>query len=172
MNNFVLISTLVTVGVAAQTMTYSPLRVAVSAEGKIETTNTSDRPIRGFVVFLDHADANGRATSTQAFSQVWGDVLVNGKVVLFEPGKVARMPGGGSQEPIRTNAPQLGVDLVVFGDGTVWGPQRLKQSSRVLGWIEGMHMQRQSLKRVLDAQGPVEVANQITQLEQQTQRPR
>jgi len=164
---------IVAVAAVAQSLSYSPIRVSISAEGKVESTNSSDRAIRAFVVFVDSVDGNGKSISTQAFSRVWGDLLVNGKVVLFEPGKTERTPGGGTQEGGRAaENRRVGVDLVVFGDGTVWGPQQLKQSSRVLGWIEGMHMQRQSLKRVLDTQGPVEVANQITQLEQQTQRPR
>ncbi|MGH9525907.1 MAG: hypothetical protein ACRD2F_04470 [Terriglobales bacterium] len=49
---------------------------------------------------------------------------------------------------------KIWVDLVVFADGSTWGPNRLRQAARWTGVQEGIQLERLHLQRVLRRTGP------------------
>jgi len=109
--------------------------------GKIEVdvTNSSAKPIRGYVIDISFY----RVSDGQPISKHTRTALMAG--VAGIPGPL--MPGETQRALKPIPVPQAGgklaryriaIDLVMFSDGTHWGPINLRESDRLVGMINGI----------------------------------
>ena len=124
------------------------LEVPNSLDRRPQLTVLSDRPIRAYVLVVEFLRDN-KPSMTFAITQArFQENPWNKGQVIQSNNVTAPVDAEGQPLSVRTS-----LDLVVFNDGSVWGPQRRKESSRTLGRIEGTRIYHNRLKEVLDKQG-------------------
>jgi hypothetical protein len=103
-----------------------------------DVTNESNTPIRGYVItesFYDPSTgARIRRTTTKEL-ETQGDAanyLAPGATWVVDPRKFSRMPDGSLANY------KITVDLVVFADGSRFGPKKSVESDEVLGMFRGI----------------------------------
>jgi len=106
----------------------------------VDATNSSDRPIRGYVsteIFLDPATGAmiRRVTTKQlATHENPSEYLAPGASWTSDPRKFSYLLDGSLADY------KIALDFVIFGDGSAFGPKKSRESDEVLGMIDGIHM--------------------------------
>jgi hypothetical protein len=101
-------------------------------------TNQSDKPIRGYLLTTSFFDpttgARIRRFSTKELETHGNpsDYLAPGATWVADPRKFSHLPDG----TLATY--EISVDLVVFADGTTFGPKKSQESDEVLGMFWGI----------------------------------
>ncbi len=104
----------------------------------VEVTNESVKPIRGYLLttsFLDPATGNRiRRFSTKELDTSGNpsDYLAPGSAWVADPRKFSHLPDG------TLASYKIAVDLVVFADGSTFGPKKSQESDEVLGMFDGI----------------------------------
>ena len=112
----------------------------------VEVTNASDRPIRGFVFtasFFDPATGNRLRRVTTKILETHGnpkDYLLPGATWLTGARKFSDLPDGALA------GYEIILDLVVFADGSMFGPMHSSESEEVLGMFLGIDTANPSSK--------------------------
>jgi hypothetical protein len=129
-----------------QTQTIGPLRIESGVwrdeDGQemmaVEVTNASDTPIRGYLFSTSFFDpATGmriRRFSTKELETHGNpsDYLAPGSSWIADPRRFSHLADG-SPAPYTIN-----LDLVVFADGSTFGPKKSPESDEVLGMFRGI----------------------------------
>ncbi|MDX2268121.1 MAG: hypothetical protein NW208_08445 [Bryobacter sp.] len=142
--------------------TEAPILVEVieepgSLNRKPQLTMNSDRKVRGYVVLVEFL-RDGKPAMTFALSKAGFSrgVWQKGQVIDCEQ-VAAPVDGQGQPLPLRAT-----VDLVIFEDGSDWGPQRHKQSARLLGQAEGTKIYHSHMRQMLAKQGVSAVVEHLS----------
>jgi hypothetical protein len=104
----------------------------------VAVTNETDLPIRGYLLtatFFDPATGTRiRRASTKELETQGNpsDYLEPGATWVADPRKFSRLPDGSLASY------KIDVDLVVFADGSTFGPKRSQESDEVLGMFRGI----------------------------------
>jgi len=104
----------------------------------VTVTNESDTPIRGYLLttsFFDPATgARIRRFSTKELETRGNpaDYLVPGATWVADPRKFSHLPDGSLASY------KISLDLVVFADGSTFGPKKSRESDEVLGMFDGI----------------------------------
>jgi hypothetical protein len=104
----------------------------------VEITNESDNPIRGYLLttsFFDPAtETRIRSFSTKELETHGNqsDYLGPGSTWVADPRKFSYLPDG------TLASYKITVDLVVFADGSTFGPKKCPESDEVLGMLQGI----------------------------------
>ncbi len=104
----------------------------------VEVTNESAKPIRGYLLttsFLDPATGNRiRRVSTKELDTRGdpSDYLAPGSAWVADPRKFSHLPDGALASY------RIELDLVVFADGSTFGPKKSQESDEVLGMFRGL----------------------------------
>jgi hypothetical protein len=104
----------------------------------VEATNVATSPIRGYVFtesFFDPATGNRLRRVTTKELETQGDpthYLLPGATWVAGPRKFSYLPDGSRGDYTIT------LDLVVFADGSMFGPKRSSESDEVLGMFHGI----------------------------------
>jgi hypothetical protein len=103
-----------------------------------EVTNESDTPIRGYLFTTSFVDPT-TGTRIRRFStkelETHGkpsDYLAPGSSWVADPRRFSFLPDG------TLASYKISLDLVVFADGSTFGPKRSEESDEVLGMIDGI----------------------------------
>lgn len=129
-----------------QTQTIGPLRIESGVwhdeDGQdmmaVEITNESDTPIRGYLFstsFFDPATGTRiRRFSTKELETHGNqsDYLAPGSTWLADPRKFSHLADGSLASYT------IKLDLVVFADGSTFGPKKSQESDEVLGMLQGI----------------------------------
>jgi hypothetical protein len=129
-----------------QTQTIGPLRIESGVwrdeHGQdmmaVEVTNESDTPIRGYLFttsFFDPASGTRiRRFSTKELETHGNpsDYLAPGSTWVADPRKFSHLADGS----LATYT--ISLDLVVFADGSTFGPKKSQESDEVLGMFQGI----------------------------------
>lgn len=129
-----------------QTQTIGPLRIESGVwqdeDGQdmmaVEITNESDTPIRGYLFntsFFDPATGTHiRRFSTKELETHGNqsDYLAPGSTWLADPRKFSHLADGSLASYT------IKLDLVVFADGSIFGPKKSQESDEVLGMLQGI----------------------------------
>lgn len=105
---------------------------------ELQLRNASAKPIAAYVVRFDHFDINRKLISRQTSSSITRGLGVG-------RGRPSYAPGESWQERPQVADPQeteIAVDLVLFEDGTHWGPDLSSSRPRLKGMKEGAQMER------------------------------
>jgi hypothetical protein len=120
----------------------------------VEVTNISDRPIRGFVFtasFFDPATGNRLRRVTTKELETHGnpkDYLLPGATWLTGARKFSYLPDG------TPAGYEIILDLVVFADGSMFGPKHSSESEEVLGMFLGIDGANRSSQGTFRAKKP------------------
>lgn len=121
-------------------------RVEVKAEGTkavLDLENRSGRQVAAYAVRLARRGADGKAVWVQTHAVSTRGLGLSMGRSSFQPGEkwsdVVAVAGG---EPT-----DVQLDLVMFEDGTFWGPNRSHQLERFLGMKDGARFEREGLAR-------------------------
>lgn len=112
------------------------LTVEETTEGRIvRCENTSDRAIAAFVIRIDYKDQSGKVALSEARTAMTKDLGLDKGRPAYQPGEqwVDRFPkpsGLGQGEPA--------LDLVIYADGTHWGPNKSGRLQYILGFRDGV----------------------------------
>ena len=104
----------------------------------MQVTNESETPIRGYLFTTTFFDPNTgnriRRFSTKELETHGNpdDYLAPGSSWLADPRKFSYLPDGA---PARY---KINLDLVVFADGSTFGPKKSQESDEVLGILQGI----------------------------------
>lgn len=100
--------------------------------------NVSTQPIRGYVIDIQFKDATGKSL---------GDIVRSAMKISKDGEPLYLLPGQSEQDhkpvPIKVDASGAPgshgtvLDLVVFADGTTWGPGKTPQAAKLRGMIKG-----------------------------------
>jgi hypothetical protein len=119
-----------------------------------DVTNESETPIRGYLLtaaFFDPATGDRiRRVSTKELDTT-GDpsaYLAPGGTWIADPRKFSHLPDGS----LATY--EISVDLVVFADGSTFGPKRSSESDEVVGMIRGIDLANRPDQGSLNRQEP------------------
>jgi hypothetical protein len=129
-----------------QSQTIGPLRIESGVwqdeHGQdmmaVAVTNQTDTPIRGYLFttsFLDPVTGTRiRRFSTKELETHGNpsDYLAPGSTWVADPRKFSRLPDGSLASY------KIALDLVVFADGSTYGPKKSPESDEVLGMIDGI----------------------------------
>ncbi|HXW57478.1 MAG TPA: hypothetical protein VEJ67_17125 [Candidatus Cybelea sp.] len=135
-----------------QTKTIGPLRIESGVwrdrRGKewlaADVTNDSETPVRGFLLkvsFFDPATGERIHRVSTKELDTSGDpsgYLAPGQTWIADPRKFSHLADGSLA------AYEIGVDLVVFADGSTFGPKQSSESDEVLGMICGIDLANRS----------------------------
>lgn len=159
----VLLSPVAAPRLGQQTPTNPPLLVsdlvttqtATGWAGAFRVTNTSDKPIRAFVIAIESFDATGKAGGRTSRVGVRG-TLPPPQPATLAPGetiseRLRKLPVDSAGNPFKV---QTSVDYVLFVDGSWWGPNTLNESRRISGILTGHDQTLIALRDMLDEQGP------------------
>jgi hypothetical protein len=139
-----------------QSQTIGPLRIEsgvwLDEHGKqllaVEVTNESANPIRGYVftaTFLDPTTGNRIRRVTTKQLETHGnpsDYLAPGAAWVAGPRKFSYLPDGSLASYTIT------LDLVVFADGSTFGPKKSQESEEVLGMFRGIDSAKLSSREI------------------------
>jgi hypothetical protein len=118
-----------------------------------DVTNESETPIRGFLLttaFFDPATGDRIHRASTKELDTTGDpsaYLAPGGTWIADPRKFSHLPDGS----LATY--EINVDLVVFADGSTFGPKRSSESDEVEGMIRGIDLASRSDQGALNRQG-------------------
>lgn len=129
---------------------------SASLDRSLVLTNTSAKKIKAWAVAIEFL-RDGKVAMSHGFSGGRDDDN------LWKPGesmqtRKATAPVSASGAPLPS---RVVVDLVVFEDGTKWGPQRLIDSARVIGQLDGFRIYKAKLREILKKEGPDGVAKHL-----------
>jgi len=108
----------------------------------VEITNASDKAIRGYLLttlFFDPTTGKRiRRVSTKELEthRNASEYLAPGATWVADPRKFSYLEDGKRAEY------KITVDLVVFADGSIFGPMESQESTEVLGMMRGIDMER------------------------------
>lgn len=103
----------------------------------VEFQNKSNKQVRGFVYQIAFLDADGKTRQTHTSSELKSNR--DGTPLYIEPGAVSSSRAIG--RPILNGQPmayKVSLDLVLFADGSKWGPVALPESQKFLGFVQGI----------------------------------
>jgi len=119
----------------------------------VELTNVSATAIRGYLFttsFIDPATGNRiRRVSTKELETHGNPAgyLAPGSTWVADSRKFSYLPDG------RLAAYKIDLDLVVFADGTTFGPKRSQESDEVLGMFDGIDSAKRKSQEVAASPG-------------------
>lgn len=128
----------------------APLGVQLKAGGSspepvaiLEMENLSGKPVAAYAVRLIRRGDDGKAVSIRTHAVSTRGIGLSMGRSSFQPGEkwsdAVKMPEG---EPVEAQ-----VDLVLFEDGTHWGPNKSKQLERFQGLRDGARVEREAARR-------------------------
>ncbi|HWB87323.1 MAG TPA: hypothetical protein VG675_24485 [Bryobacteraceae bacterium] len=107
----------------------------------VELQNNSNKRIRGYVFQIVFLGADGKTIQTFTRSGLKSER--DGTPTYIEPGAVSKtLPIGRPMVNGQLADYKLSLDLVLFEDGSRWGPQALPESQKFLGYVEGVDRTR------------------------------
>lgn len=123
-----------------------PLRISqrIGTAGiTLEMQNVSGQPVAAYAVRLVRQDESGKTISVRTHSTATRGLGMSYGRPSFQPGEkwneTVSMPEG---------APTLvQLDLVLFEDGTYWGPNKSRELERFLGMKAGARFEREAAAR-------------------------
>ncbi|MGQ9916187.1 MAG: hypothetical protein ACUVS7_02100 [Bryobacteraceae bacterium] len=109
----------------------------------LEMENLSGKPVAAYAVRLIRRGEDGKAVSIRTHAVSTSGLGVSLGRPSFRPGEkwsdTVKLAEG---ERVEAH-----VDLVLFEDGTHWGPNKSKQLERFQGLRDGARLERQAVKR-------------------------
>jgi hypothetical protein len=120
---------------------YSFQADAAPPDGKLEfrMENTSAKPIAAFVLRFVYRDKEGKTSIVQTYG-----VVTRG--LGLSKGRASFQPGEQWSDAVKASAgepSEVQLDLVMFEDGTNWGPNKSKYLERYTGMQAGAKMERE-----------------------------
>lgn len=108
-------------------------------ELELECENRSGKVIAAYVVRIDDRDENGKLIARTSLTSMTRDLG-------FTKGRPGYQPGERwiERRPVVGGAPsrEVVLDLVMFADGSHWGPNKANKLSYLLGVKAGAHLER------------------------------
>lgn len=112
-------------------------------EAVLEMQNVSGKPVAAYAVRLIRRGEDGKALSIRTHSVATRGVgLSLGRPSFLQGEKwkdTVALPEG---QPVEVH-----LDLVLFEDGTLWGPNKARQLERFQGLRDGARLEREAAKR-------------------------
>jgi hypothetical protein len=106
---------------------------------ELQCQNTSNKVIAAYVIRIDHLDQDGKVTVRESTMTITKDLGLSKGRPGYQPGErwVERMP-------VRVEAASrdVALDLVVYADGSHWGPDKARKLDHILGIKAGAQMER------------------------------
>jgi hypothetical protein len=141
----------VAVGMAgAQTADSAPLSMTYRVEDRttpaqvvLDLQNVAGKPVAAYAIRLVRRGEDGKVISTRAHS-------VSTRGLGLSLGRASFQPGEKWSETITAPEGQpleAQLDLVVFEDGSHWGPNKARQLERFQGLRDGARLEREAAKR-------------------------
>ncbi len=115
--------------IAATPAEDQPAAIVVSAH------NISKLPIRGFVIDVRFTDAAGHPLGH--FTRIAMKPSLAGQPQYISPGEVLTNKKAIPIPQDPSSHYDIAIDSVVFGDGSKWGPAKLRESAKLIGLIQG-----------------------------------
>jgi hypothetical protein len=109
-----------------------PSKVGASTGSTLELVNTSDKEVIAFVL---NSKVGGLSNSLEG---ILGQAPNSPRLM---PGNSITVPNG-ARSPKPTPTPNFTIDLVLFADGSVWGPDVHKKADYIRGKIDGAALER------------------------------
>jgi hypothetical protein len=145
-----LIAALGILAVAAPQPGAAPLSVAMRVDttaadpaAVLEFENLSGKPVAAYAVRLIRRAEDGKVASITTHAVSTRGLGMSLGRQSFQPGEkwtdAVKLP---ERQPVEAQ-----LDLVLFEDGTHWGPNKAKQLERFQGMREGAHFEREAAKR-------------------------
>jgi hypothetical protein len=127
-----------------------------------DLTNASGKAIRAYIIAIDYFHATGAPGGRGSFTGIRG-MLPPPQPDSFQAGEVIHqairsIPVESDGTPVKF---KLSVDYVLFTDGSSWGPDTLKESREVLGFLSGHDQALFVLRDMVDQKGPEAVADYL-----------
>lgn len=119
---------------------YSVQNAATQPAGQVAFSmeNTSAKPIAAYVLRIVCRDRDGKTTLVETYSAITRGLGLGKGRPSFRPGEQwsesVKAPGGDPAE--------VQLDLVLFEDGTHWGPNKANRLERLLGMRAGARLQQ------------------------------
>jgi hypothetical protein len=106
---------------------------------EIEYENKSGKVIAAYAVRIDDYDKNGKLISRQSVATITKDLGMRKGRPGFQPGErwLERIPIQG-----QADSRDVAMDVVVYADGTHWGPNRTGRLQYFRGFQDGARMER------------------------------
>lgn len=122
------------------------LRVDTSAaepSAALEMENLSGKPVAAYAVRLIRRGADGKVASVTTHAVATRSIGMSMGRQSFQPGE----KWSGSVKLPERQPVEAQLDLVLFEDGTHWGPNKAKQLERFQGMRDGARFEREAVKR-------------------------
>jgi hypothetical protein len=114
-----------------------------AAKAVLELQNVADKPVAAYAVRLIRRGEDGKALSIRTHSAATRSLGLSVGRASFQPGEkwtdTIDLPEGGPVE--------VKLDLVLFEDGTHWGPNKSGQLERFLGMRDGARLEREAARK-------------------------
>jgi hypothetical protein len=105
---------------------------------EVSCQNRSDKPIAVYVFRFDRLDANGKLLTRESLIQMTRGLGLSKGRPSFQPGETWT-----DRLPLRGEAsPELVLDLVVYEDGSHWGPNKAGKLDHIQGVKAGAKLER------------------------------
>lgn len=145
-----LIAALGILAVAAPQPGAAPLSVAMRVDtaaadlaAVLEFENLSEKPVAAYAVRLIRRGEDGKVASITTHAVATRSIGLSMGRQSFQPGEkwtdTVKLP---ERQPVEAQ-----LDLVVFEDGTHWGPNKSKQLERFQGLRDGARLEREAARR-------------------------
>lgn len=109
----------------------------------LEMENLSGKPVAAYAVRLIRRGDDGKAVSIRTHA-------VSTRGIGLSMGRPSFQPGEKWSDTVKLAEGELveaHVDLVLFEDGTHWGPNKSKQLERFQGLRDGARLEREAVRR-------------------------
>ncbi len=116
---------------------------AAEPSAVLEMENLAAKPVAAYAVRLIRREADGKVASITTHAVSTRGIGMSMGRQSFQPGEkwtdTVKLP---ERQPVEAQ-----LDLVLFEDGTHWGPNKSKQLERFQGMREGARFEREAAKR-------------------------
>ena len=113
------------------------------AEAVLALQNASGKAVAAFAIRLIRRGEDGKPVSIRTHAVATRGIGMSFGRPSFQPGEVwEERVQLGEAAPVEPD-----VDLVLFEDGTSWGPNKSKQLERFLGMKDGARLEREAVRR-------------------------
>ncbi len=116
---------------------------AAEPSAALEMENLSGKPVAAYALRLIRRGADGKVASVTTHAVAARSIGMSMGRQSFQPGEKwsdsVKLP---ERQPVEAQ-----LDLVLFEDGTHWGPNKAKQLERFQGMRDGARFEREAAKR-------------------------
>lgn len=115
-----------------------PAATGQSSVVQLQFRNESDKPIAAYTLRIERRDKNGKLISQETLTAATRGLGISKLRPSYSPGEtwVSKHKVTDPQQP------EIAVDMVLFEDGTHWGPDKAHSLARLHAMKQGAEMER------------------------------